>query len=217
MQKVQIHATASARGQLLLCRDTGRMMAGMKLERRLTAAQLAAMSIAGSLLLYAGVWQAALPYHQHFNRYYALGDLLWVARFEIVRYVLPLVLGSWMMYGGLAAFRRGVEDTIWSESSLAKLRIQINRGVWNVTGYLLSAALLGYILFDLVVRHVGPHHGGSPTAGLTYFFVAPLFCLGMLRNALRPKRTEDAGTWFRDMKPLVSEHWGEHSPTQQIS
>jgi hypothetical protein len=56
----------------------------MKLERRLTAAQLAAMAIAGSLLLYSNVWQVMLPYHQRIGHVHGFGSFLWAAKWEIV-------------------------------------------------------------------------------------------------------------------------------------
>lgn len=189
----------------------------MKLEQRLTAAQLAGMAVAGSLLLYVGVWQIALPYHLPIRPTHGLGDFLWAARFEIALYILPLALGGWMMSGGLAAFRRGFEDTIWSEPSLAKLRIQLNRRIWMVSGYLMIAVALGYFVFELFSRLHGSHHGGSSVGAMAYFCVSPLTCLATLRNVLRPKPLREPGTWPGDIKPLVSEHWGERSPSQQIS
>lgn len=189
----------------------------MKLEQRLTAAQLAGMAVAGSLLLYAGIWQIALPYHLPIRPSHGFGDFLWAARFEIALYVIPLALGGWMMYGGLAAFRRGVEDEIWSEPSLAKLRKQINRGVWSAAAYLLTTASLACIVFDLVSWHVGSHHRSTSIGGMAYFLVSPYLCLTTLRNALRPRRVREPGVWPGDVKPLVSEHWGKRSPSQQVS
>ena len=189
----------------------------MKLERRLTAAQLAGMAVAGSLLLYAGVWQIALPYHLHIGRTHTFGEFLWAARFEIALYILPLALGGWMMYDGLAAFRRGFEDTIWSEPSLAKLRTQLNRRIWIVLAYLMTAVALAYFVFNLFSRLRGSHHGGSSVGAMAYLLVSPLSCLMTLQNVLRPKPVREPGTWPGDIKPLVSKHWGERSPSHQIS
>jgi hypothetical protein len=183
----------------------------MGLERRLTAAQLAAMAVAGSLLLYAGVWQAMLPYHQHVGYVHGFGNFLWAARWGIARFVLPLIVGTWMMYGALAAFRRGMDYEIWSDLSLKKLRTQIDRSVWTVVAYTMVLISLGYIVFSLI-----PSHGASRLGGFAYFFASPLTCLMLLRQAMRPKRDSALRVWPGDVKPLVSEHWGERGTSQPI-
>ena len=184
----------------------------MKLERRLTAAQLAAMAIAGSLLLYANVWQAMLPYHQHVGHVHGFGNFLWAARSEIARFVLPLATGIWMMYGALAAFRRGLEDGIWNDASLVKLGTQMNLSVWTVVASTMALVWLGYLVFSLVSLS----HGASRLGGLAYFFLSPLTCLMQLRQAMRPKRDRSLRVWPGDVKPLVSEHWGERGTSLQI-
>jgi hypothetical protein len=181
----------------------------MRLERRLTAGQLAATAVAGSLLLYADVWQAMLPYHQQVGHVHGFGNFLWAARWEIARFVLPLMVGMWMMYGALAAFRRGLEDEIWNDPSLMKLRAQTNRSVWTVVAYTMVLISLGYIVFRLT-----PSHGASRLGGFSYFFVSPLTCLMLLRQAMRPKRDSTLRVWPGDVKPLVSEHWGERGTSQ---
>jgi hypothetical protein len=122
-----------------------------------------------------------------------------------------------MMYDGLAAFRRGVEDTIWSEPSLAKLRAQVNRGIWSAIAYLTFAAVIGMIFFDLFSRFGRGHHGGSPVGAMAYFSGSPLTCLMTLRKVLQPKRVREPRVWPGDVKPLVSEHWGEGSASHQSS
>jgi hypothetical protein len=183
----------------------------MKLERRLTAAQLAAMAIVGSLLLYANVWQAMLPYHQHVGHVHGFGNFLWAARWEIARFVLPLMVGMWMMYGALAAFRRGLEDEISNDPTLMKLRAQTNRSVWTVIAYTMVLISLGYFVFRLI-----PSHGASRVGGFAYFFVSPLTCLMLLRQAMQPKRDNAMRVWPGDVKPLVSEHWGKRAQSQNI-
>jgi len=182
----------------------------MRLERRLTAEQLAAMAVAGSLLLYANVWQAMLPYHQHVRYVHGFGNLLWAARWEITRFVLPLVAGMWMMYGALAAFRRGLEGEIWNDPSLMKLRAQTNRSVWTVIASTMVLILLGCIVFFSLI----PSHGASGVGGFAYFFLSPLICLTQLRQAMRPKRDGALRVWQGDVKPLVSEHWGKRGTSQ---
>jgi hypothetical protein len=181
----------------------------MRLERRLTAAQLAAMAIAGSLLIYADVWRAMLPYHQHIGHVHGFGNFLWASKWEIARFVLPLVAGLWMMYGSSAAFRRGLEDEIWNDPSLTKLRAQTNRSVWMVVAYTMVLISLGYVVFSLI-----PSRGASRVGGFSYFFASPLICLTLLRQAMRPKRNSALRIWPGDVKPLVSEHWGDRAASQ---
>ena len=176
----------------------------MRLERRLTAAQLAAMAIAGSLLIYADLWQTMLPYHQHMGHVHGLGGLLWASKWEIARFVLPFVAGMWMMYGALSAFRRGLADEIWNDSSLTKLRAQTNRSVWTIVGYTMVLFALVYIVFTLI-----PSHRAARVGGFTYFFASPLTSLMLLRQAMRPKRNSALRVWPGDVKPLFSEHWGD--------
>jgi hypothetical protein len=184
----------------------------MKLERRLTAVQLAAMAIAGSLLLYADVWQVMLPYHQHIGHVHGFGSFVWASRWDIVRFVLPLVVGMWMMYGASAAFRRGVDHEIWSDLSLMKLRTRIDRSIWTLVAYTMALISLGYIVFRLI-----PSQGGaSGLGGFAYFSVSPLTGLMLLRQAMRPKCDSTLRVWPGDVKPLVSEHWGERAQSQQI-
>ena len=163
----------------------------------MTAAQLAAMAVAGSLLLYATVWQAMLPYHQHVGHVRGFGTLLWAAKWEIARFVLPLATGIWMMYGALAAFRRGLDDEIWNDPSLMKLRAHTNRSVWTVVASTMVLISLSYVVFSLM-----PSHGASRVGGFAYFFVSPLTCLMLLRQALRPKRDSALPVWPGDVKPL---------------
>jgi hypothetical protein len=180
----------------------------MGLEQRLTAAQLAAMAIAGSLLIYANVWQVMLPYHQHIGPVHGFGWFLWAVKWEIARFVLPLVVGMWMMYGALAAFRRGVDYEIWSDLSLMELRMLIDRSIWTLAAYTMALTSLGYIVFCLFGILISPGHGASRLGGFAYFFASPLTCLMLLRQAMRPKRDSALRVWPGDVKPLVSEHWG---------
>jgi hypothetical protein len=184
----------------------------MRLERRLTAARVASIAIAGSLLLYAGLWQAMLPYHGHIGHAHGFGSFLWAARWMIARFVLPLAVGAWMMYGALEAFRRGIDYEIWSVVSVGKLRTQIDRSVWTVAAYTMTLTSLGYIIFYLVSQN----HGASRLGGFTYFFTSPLICLMQLRKAMRPKRERVPQVWPGDTKPLVSAHWGERTVSKDI-
>jgi hypothetical protein len=188
----------------------------MRLERRRTAAQVASIAIAGSLLLYADVWQTMLPYHQHLGHVHGFGNFLWAAKVEIARFVLPFAVGMWMMYGALAAFRRGVDHEIWSGLSLMKLRTQIDRSVWTIAAYAMALISLGYIVFSLLGILISPSHGASRLGGFAYFFASPLTCLMLLRQAIRPKRNSAPRVWPGDIKPLVSEHWGERGTSQHI-
>jgi hypothetical protein len=183
----------------------------MRLEQRLTAAQLAAMAIAGSLLLYATVWQAMLPHHQHVGHVHGFVNFLWAAKWEIARFVLQLATGIWMMYGALAAIRRGLEDEIWNDPALMKLRTQTNRPVWTVAAYTMVLISLGYLVLRLI-----PSHGAIRLGGFSYFFASPLSCLMLLRQAMRPKRDSTLRVWPGDVKPLFSEHWGERGTSQHI-
>ena len=187
----------------------------MRLERRLTAAQVASMAIAGSFLLYVSVWLTMLPYHHHLGRVYGFGNFLWVSRFEIVRFVLPFALGAWMMYAALAAFHRGVEQTIWSDLSLMKLRTLLDRVVWTIVVYTMAIGALGWVVFAFF--GTVPFHRTSGPGGLGYFLASPVVCLLQLRRALLPKPIREPRIWPGDVKPLVSEHWGERATSQDIS
>jgi hypothetical protein len=114
-----------------------------------------------------------------------------------------------MMYGASAALGRGLEDEIWNDPSLAKLRGQTNRSIWMVVAYTMVLISLGYVVFSLI-----PRHGASRVSGFTYFFASPLMCLTLLRQAMRPKRNSALRIWPGDVKPLVSEHWGDRGTSQ---
>jgi hypothetical protein len=188
----------------------------MRLERRLTAAQVASMAIAGSFLLYLSVWQTMLPYHHHLGRVYGFGNFLWASRFEIARFALPFAVGMWMMYAALAALRRGVEEAIWSDLSLMNLRTQLDRVVWTVVAYTMPLTALGWFALRFFSIFNLLHHRTPWPGGLAYFFSSPLLCLLQLRQALRPKPIREPRIWPGDIKPLVSDHWGERATSQDI-
>jgi len=188
----------------------------MRPKRQLTAGQAASIAVAGSLLLYANVWLTMLSRHQQIGHVHGFGNLLWAARLEIARLVLPLAIGMWIMYGGLATFRRGVEYATWSDLALMKLRTQVDRLVWTVAVYTLVLIALGWVVFRGVSILTVSHHGASGPGGLAYFFASPLMCLTQLRQAMVPKRDRVLRVWPGDVKPLVSDHWGERDTSQDI-
>lgn len=188
----------------------------MRPERQLTAGQAASIAGAGSLLLYANVWLTMLSHHQQIGHVHGFGNLLWATRLEIARLVLPLAIGMWMMYGGVAVFRRGVESEIWSDLALMKLRTQVDRLSWTIAVYTLVLIALSWVVFRWVSIFTVSHHGASGYGGLAFFFASPLMCLTRLRQAMLPKRDSTPQVWPGDVKPLVSDHWGKRDTSQDI-
>ena len=183
----------------------------MKPERRFTAARLAAISIAGSLLLYADCWQRLFPIHKSIAPSHSFGGFLWAARLEILMFALPFVAGLYLMYAGLGAFRRGVDQAIWSEASLNALRTNLNRGVWSLVSAVLFLIAIGVIFADILHLSNGLHHRFAGVGGLAYFFIAPVISLSQLRQMTRPNLLREQKVWGESMKPIVSDHWGERT------
>lgn len=191
----------------------------MKLEQRLDPKQLAVLTIAGSLLLYASFWLSMrLPGHKpagcecpSFNGILAL---LWLARFYFIGWFAPLVLGAWAMYGGLAAFKRGINDELWDQPTRDKLLSQLKSPIWTWIASVLAAFGFAFILFvlfrELNQEFNSPYHKYAGMGGMIFFASSPLYCLGCIRRDLKPKSDPlTRPPIWNEIKPIQSTHWGQ--------
>jgi H+/Cl- antiporter ClcA len=177
----------------------------MGLERRYSAERVAAIAMGSSLLTWLAVTATAFPdplpnspQGSHRELAYYLGLLLFAIAAGIVTFVF------------IAAFKRGVNDGIWSEASRQRLLAQLSRPVWTASVVVMALGAVGYVFYDLITYQYGvhPHHANG---GLVYFWLSPLIAFGQLRAALKPPAPTRGGSsiWLGDVKPLRSDHWGQ--------
>ena len=184
----------------------------MRLEQRLSAAQVASIAIAGSLLLYANVWQAALMHYPQHGHVHSIREFWGAAKWMFARLVPPIILGIWMIYAAQAAFRRGVEQRLWTDVSLNNLSARLDSKVWTVAGFAMALTAAGFVVADAFTRLVvGGRNGSSSAAGFVFFCILPLECLAFLRRTLRPGGDGPRSVWGNVVRPLVSDHWGKRS------
>lgn len=139
-------------------------------------------------------------------------DTLWLTL--NIAWLVAGIAASILMYKAIAAFQRGVSGEVWDEADLAPVRRGLSHRSVSVALGAFTVCAFGYLLFDIVTRNFGARPHGSSIGGFAYFWLSPLTTVTMLRQALRPKRDRLLGVWRDEMKPIMSEHWGERGTSQ---
>jgi hypothetical protein len=175
----------------------------MRLERRLSATQLASLALGCSLLLFGIVTFDAFSDFVHLS----IRVALWIGGLELLFGIAAGVV----MYRALAAFQRGIDDCRWNQDSLYKLKKQLNNTIATAFVWILIAVLLGYVAVDLPSHWFRHHH--TPIGGLTFFWMSPAYAIGILRRALNPKLPRSQSLWRDEIKPIHSDQWGHRGPS----
>jgi hypothetical protein len=168
----------------------------MKLGWRLTVAQMAGLAILGAMLAYFFLWVMFLFYADRWS-------LCWL---------VPAAAGVWMMVAAQSAVKDGVLLEQWCQRSIGELRTELEKTRWTITaGVLAGLAAAGAVSSLFVISGLGHQH--PPAMGaFMYFWASPLLVLLQLRNAVRQPDTNITSITFfaqREVRPLISEHWGE--------
>jgi len=176
----------------------------MLLERRLSAPQLASLALGCGLLAFGIITANALPNPVHLS----IRAALWIGGLEFLFGIAAVVI----MYKALTAFQRGIDEGLWSQASLDELKKQLNHPAVTAFSWLLVAFLIGYLVIDIVSNWFLHHH--SQIAGLAYFWMSPVYAIGILRRSLKPKLPRDRPIWLDEVKPIHSDHWGNRGPAE---
>ena len=175
----------------------------MRLERHLSPGRLAALSLSGSGLIFVCVLATVL-----------------VARFGTMphkgRSAITLIVGGILIPGAIGILaissatgrlRRGLIDQLWSGPSVASLRATLQSRMATLLAFLPSLLAFFWIVGDFVTHRLQDHH--SALGAFSYFLLLPMITLSNLRGLLAPADPGKQTPWRRDLKPIVSEHWGE--------
>ena len=165
----------------------------MKLSSRITLAQMTSVTLGASLVVYISLWLIFF-FCTHGS------SLLWL--------LPPTAAGAVMLFA-LSKAKEGIRTERWSQSSIDAVRVQLDNPIWwTITGVLTVLAFAGSISSLIFIGSKGPHHPPS-MGGFLYFWLSPLLMLSQLRGALRPPAPKHELIWKNDLKPIVSDHWGE--------
>ena len=179
----------------------------MALEQRLSAAQLASLALGCGLLVFGIITFDAFSNFVHLS----IRVTLWIGGLELLFGIAAGVV----MYRALAAFQRGIDDCRWNQSSLDKLKKQFNHPSATAFVWIVIAVLLGFVTVDLLSHWFRHHH--IPIGSLAYFWMSPVYAIGILRRSLNPKPPRSPSIWRDEVKPIVSEQWGNHGSTQPLA
>lgn len=175
----------------------------MKLEQRYTAKQVVGIAIGSGCVAFLSITVDNLPLDQHVSH----RAMIWCD----VGVLVATVAAVCFMYYALAAFARGVEQEVWDKASLQPIKALADKPLWIAMTCVLPICLLGFVVFDLTTHWPRQHH---MNAGAGYFWMSPFLALVQIRAALKPKAvTPSSSTWISEMKPIVSEHWGNRGPS----
>lgn len=169
----------------------------MKLEKRYSAVQVAKLAIGCGCVAFLVITAMNLPWEWHFSRQASI----WTD----VSLVLMAVVAVALMYYALAAFVRGVEQDVWDKASLDRIGAFVEKRLWMVLLMFLLVFVMGLIAVDLVTRWP-MHH--NINGGMSYFWMSPFLALMQIRKVLKPEPKASGSIWTGEVKPLVSEHWG---------
>jgi hypothetical protein len=179
----------------------------MRLEERSSAKRVAGIALGCSLVVFFALWATALPVPPGLESSRFHGEIV----YELSLFALAVAAGI-QMYIAIEAFKRGVAEEIWSQASIDRLRAVLERRVYTVLLFGFIVFALAYVFIDLLNLTSHRHHH-SMTGGLIYFWMSPATTLAVLRVTLRPRPKSRGGSiWLGEVKPIVSEHWGERGP-----
>ena len=172
----------------------------MGLERHLSPAKLATLSLAGATLLYLDFCASTLP-----DRLFPKSETRSAMFAELILgFVLPVALGLWLQFGALKAFQRGIADGLWPAATLQAMRDRIEK-----LRLVPICAALCFLGIGYTLAHFAHYQHAPPLGGFVYFAASPALAVGNLRKALKPPRDPRRHNWREEIKPIVSEHWGE--------
>ncbi len=173
----------------------------MALEQRLSAAQLTSLALGCGFLAFGIITFEAFPDFAHLSN----RATLWIDGLELLFGIAAVVV----MYKVLAAFQRGIDESLWSLASLDKLKKQLDHPAVTAFIWLLLAVPIGYLVIDIVTHWFRHHH--NQIGGLAYFWMSPVYAIGRLRRSLKPKLPRSQSVWRDELKPIHSDHWGDRS------
>jgi hypothetical protein len=174
----------------------------VKLEQRYTAKQVAGIAIGSGCVAFLIITAINLPWESRVSHQVTL----WVE----LSLLLTAVIAVALMYYALAAFARGVEEELWDKASLDRIRTFVEKGWWMVLLVFVLVFAMGLIAVDLVTRW--PRHHNI-NGGMSYFWVSPILAVMQIRGLLKPKKKPGESIWVGEVKPLISEHWGNRGPS----
>lgn len=175
----------------------------MKLEQRYTAAQVAWLALGSGCVTFLIITADNLPWEWRLSRQTAI----WTAVSSLLLAVSAVVVMNY----ALGAFARGVEEELWDKGSLDRIKAFVDKRWWMVPLWLFLLFAMGLLVVDLVT-HWPRRHNINP--GMTYFWMSPFFALLRIRQMLNPKKpTPRESILAGEMKPLVSDHWGDRGPS----
>ena len=143
--------------------------------------------------------------HPHLSDNIPLAHALWLARYQLLCALVPLILGTFLGWRYSSFVVKGVRNGIWTEEQLEQARIWIESRPVTI----LQTAFILAFLAVLIAKIFDHHHGGS--LSLSYTFIYALNPLSAMRRALRKPQTPTHPIDWGQLQPLHSDHWG-HPP-----
>ncbi len=169
----------------------------MQLNQRLSLQQLVAASLTGALLCHTCTW---------------LQMIFWPSNWALVPIATLFALGLWASVAMQSAIENGIASERWTDDAIQTMLHRLQRTRWTVAlAVLFLLPLLVFVsLFVLPNTHVTAGHHPS-RFNFAYFWAYPWLAHTTLIRILRPRPQTRAIQWNSEMKPIVSQHWGERA------
>ncbi len=174
-----------------------RYTSAMQLNQRLSLRQLVAASLTGALLCHTCTW---------------LQMISWPSNWALLPIAALFALGLWASVAMQSAIENGIANERWSEDAIETMRRRLQQTRWTVAlALLFLLPLLAFVsLFVITKTPVSAGHHSS-RFNFAYFWAYPWLAHSALIRILRPRPQTRAIIWNTEMKPIVSEHWGERA------